>query len=195
MLWMWDIFTRKCNLHFHQVFHTRKEPYICSDCDKCFADKWWLRTHQRIHTGEQPYKCSECEKLFTHKGSLKAHQRIYTGEKSYKCSKCGKCFSQQYNLKIQQRIHTGCSECDECFSQKVSLIKHCKIHTCNNSFKCHAGHICFLQCQTDRLYTVKKHKGMRKCLPINISLKFIREYLQERKLLNILKVWILFFAS
>ncbi|EDL05154.1 mCG112885 [Mus musculus] len=103
-------------LVFIREIHTEKKIYKCSECDKCFKNKFNLTMHQRIHTGEKPYKCSECDKCFTKQSNLSIHQRIHTGEKPYKCSECDKCFTQESYLSIHQRIHTGekpykCSEC------------------------------------------------------------------------------------
>uniref|UniRef100_A0A8C7E177 C2H2-type domain-containing protein n=1 Tax=Naja naja TaxID=35670 RepID=A0A8C7E177_NAJNA len=113
----------------------------CSQCGKCFVQKWDLKNHQRIHTGEQPYECSYCGKCFTQKGNLKTHQRIHTGEKPYKCLQCGKCFIQAVLLKNHQRTHTGerpytCSQCGKRFNLGGDLKKHQRIHTGERPYKC-----------------------------------------------------------
>ncbi|XP_063289766.1 oocyte zinc finger protein XlCOF7.1-like [Pelobates fuscus] len=118
----------------HQRFGKGDEPYICSDCGKCYSNHPNLLKHQRIHTGEKLFSCSVCGRCFTHKLNLDIHERAHTGEKPFSCSVCGKCFNAKSNLVTHQRIHTGekpfeCNVCGKCFSNKSNLTKHLKIHT------------------------------------------------------------------
>ncbi|XP_066460905.1 zinc finger protein 665-like [Eleutherodactylus coqui] len=125
-----------------QVAHTRKKPYLCSECGKCFSQKVHLVTHQRSHTGEKPLTCSEFGKCFTTtKTTLVKRQRSHTGEKPFSCSECEKSFTLKATLVAHQRIHTGekpftCSECGKCFRLKSSLVKHERIHTGKNASSC-----------------------------------------------------------
>ncbi|XP_073435747.1 uncharacterized protein [Dendrobates tinctorius] len=125
-------------------------PFLCSQCGKCFNYKSKLVIHEKIHTGEKPYSCSECGKCFNYKSKLVIHQRTHTGEKPFSCSECGKCFNRKSNLVQHQRIHTGekpytCSECGKSFTCKPKLAIHQRIHTGQKPFTCSECGKCFNQ--------------------------------------------------
>ncbi|XP_069611667.1 zinc finger protein 184-like isoform X2 [Ranitomeya imitator] len=63
--------------------------FSCSECGKCFNQKWHLVSHQRNHTGEKPFSCSECGKCFNQKSDLVNHQRTHTGEKPFPVQNVG----------------------------------------------------------------------------------------------------------
>ncbi|XP_073403918.1 uncharacterized protein [Dendrobates tinctorius] len=125
----------------HPRAHTKKKPFLCSECGKCCLSKSDLTKHQRIHTGEKPFSCSECGKCCLSKSDLTKHQRIHTGEKPFSCTECEKSFSDKSSLAQHWKIHTGekpfsCSECGKCCISKSDLTKHQRIHTREKPFSC-----------------------------------------------------------
>ncbi|XP_073411252.1 uncharacterized protein [Dendrobates tinctorius] len=111
-----------------------KKSFSCSECGKCFKQKWNLDIHQRSQTGVKPFSCSKCGKCFAHKSVLVTHHRAHTGEKPFSCSECGKCFARKSLLVTHHRTHTGekpfsCSDCGKYFNQKALLVRHQSSHT------------------------------------------------------------------
>ncbi|XP_073537624.1 uncharacterized protein [Phyllobates terribilis] len=147
----------------HQIAHITEKPFSCSECGKCYSEKYQLVTHQRIHTGGKPFSCLECGKCFKWNTNLIIHQRIHTGEKPYSCSECGKCFTEKTNLVKHQKIHTGekpfsCSECGKCFTEKTNLVKHQKRHTGEKPYSCLECGKCFTE-KTNLIIHQRIHTG------------------------------------
>lgn len=78
-----------------------KEKEICSQCQKTFSSKKYLRSHMKVHTAEKislkkdpnnekPYLCSECGLRFVRNDYLVIHMRRHLGVKPYKCKFCDK---------------------------------------------------------------------------------------------------------
>ncbi|ORZ41160.1 hypothetical protein BCR44DRAFT_116891 [Catenaria anguillulae PL171] len=53
--------------------HTGEKPYICSVCNRAFAQLGNLRTHERMHSGDRPYRCiiDGCQSQFSQLGNLR----------------------------------------------------------------------------------------------------------------------------
>ncbi|XP_069605207.1 zinc finger protein 773-like isoform X2 [Ranitomeya imitator] len=131
-----------------QTASKANKSFSCSECGKCFNQKWHLVSHQRNHTGEKPFSCSECGKCFIHKSGLIRHYITHTGEKPFSCSECGKCFNQKGNLAEHKRTHTGekpysCSECGKYFAFKTTRDSHQRTHTGEKPFSCSDCGKCF----------------------------------------------------
>ena len=87
--------------------HEKKKPYICSICEKKFAQKGGLEKHiERIHETVQPskFKCSICNNNFSFKGDLKKHfENVHELKNLGKCLICNfKSFDLKRHMK---RVH------------------------------------------------------------------------------------------
>ncbi|XP_043991223.1 zinc finger and SCAN domain-containing protein 12-like isoform X2 [Gambusia affinis] len=120
---------------------TKKRPFKCDICGKCYKKPCILKIHYKSHTGERPFSCETCGKSFSLSYVLKSHKMIHTGEKPFSCQSCGKSFSRISNLKDHERIHTGerpfsCHSCGKSFSRISHLNRHNTSHTDEKLFSC-----------------------------------------------------------
>ncbi|PIO24796.1 hypothetical protein AB205_0148130, partial [Aquarana catesbeiana] len=118
-----------------------KNPFSCSQCDKCFGKKSHLALHQRTHKPEGPFLYSEVENCPADRSPLFPHEGHPTTGWPYSCSECGKSLKTKCELRVHQRTHTGeeifsCTECDKSFTAKSQLKKHQKYHTREKPFSC-----------------------------------------------------------
>nr|XP_033773317.1 oocyte zinc finger protein XlCOF7.1-like isoform X2 [Geotrypetes seraphini]XP_033773325.1 oocyte zinc finger protein XlCOF7.1-like isoform X2 [Geotrypetes seraphini]XP_033773333.1 oocyte zinc finger protein XlCOF7.1-like isoform X2 [Geotrypetes seraphini] len=153
---IWGNYTKDSHFLEHHISRIRTEvhnathekPFKCSECQKCFKKKAYLRQHKMTHMEEKLFKCSECDKWLKWKQSLRRHKIIHMEEKPFKCSECDKCFSQKGSLQLHNMTHTGekpfqCSQCDRCFRKKADLQQHKMTHMGHKPFKCSEYDKCF----------------------------------------------------
>ncbi|KAI9025621.1 A designed zinc finger protein bound To Dna, partial [Hyaloraphidium curvatum] len=69
-------FTRRFNLHSHQLSHNGLRPYSCTHpgCDKSFARKHDLKRHAKLH-GEKEFACPRCGGRFARGDAMERHKR------------------------------------------------------------------------------------------------------------------------
>ena len=64
--------------------HTDKNPFLCNQCPKTFAQDCHLKEHLgSVHTGEKLQPCKLCTKFVTLIGNLNTHIKVHTSEKFY----------------------------------------------------------------------------------------------------------------
>ncbi|XP_016521545.1 zinc finger protein 771-like isoform X4 [Poecilia formosa] len=120
---------------------TKKRPFKCDICGRCYTQKCNLKNHYRTHTGEKPFSCETCGKSFSKASNLYRHKTVHTGERPFSCQSCGKSFCQMSILNRHKTIHTGerpfsCKSCGKSFSHMRILNRHKTIHTREKPFPC-----------------------------------------------------------
>ena len=61
---MMETTSEMSKLSKQKTTYTRRGPFSCKYCGKCFTRSGHLPEHERVHTGEKPYDCKDCGKCF-----------------------------------------------------------------------------------------------------------------------------------
>ena len=99
-------FANRSQLKHHQILHANLRAHGCPECGKRFNLASDLRVHQRIHTGVKAFKCNSCDKSFLTSSGLQSHKNVHTDQKPFVCGfNCGKAFKSFQNLKRHNNEH------------------------------------------------------------------------------------------
>lgn len=134
---------------FHVASHEKipyeNRPYACTECDKRFRHKEYLKGHMNTHTKELRYPCPHCDRKFQAWISRKAHvARCHTGEYRFECTACSTTFWTKHQYNEHMRRHSGlrkerkmeCSLCDKRLVDKRHLREHMLVHSAERNEKC-----------------------------------------------------------
>lgn len=108
--------------------HKRNESasvYICTVCNKSFADKNAFKSHQKTHVVDKTYHCSKCNKIFFKEVSLLTHQctpGAVLGKKGVSSK------SSQKPASLSNSKRYKCSKCDASFNSFQSKNSHMRVH-------------------------------------------------------------------
>ncbi|KRX08907.1 hypothetical protein PPERSA_09011 [Pseudocohnilembus persalinus] len=98
------LFDSKSHFQRHQLTHTDKKIFNCTECQKSFKRKDQLKAHMNQHSQQKTFVCpfQNCQQEFTFKGSLDHHTRTkHTDSYQFQCKLegCGGKFKTETEIK------------------------------------------------------------------------------------------------
>lgn len=72
----------------------------CGQCSFTTYSTKSFRQHEVTHTGKYPYTCSECSKGFTFRFELAKHVRCIHNAQSFRCNRCKRTFTAEEVYKV-----------------------------------------------------------------------------------------------
>lgn len=65
--------TKRSNLKFHMMTHSREKPHRCELCGQAFSLVKNMKRHMLLHKGDRPFRCEHCTFCTTRFDKLKEH--------------------------------------------------------------------------------------------------------------------------
>ena len=65
--------TKRQNLKYHMLVHTREKPHQCEICGQSFSLVKNMRRHMLLHSSDKPHQCDQCDFSTTRFDKLKEH--------------------------------------------------------------------------------------------------------------------------
>jgi len=131
-------FMWKRDFDVHKLTHSRSivgHIYQCTQCDKYFANRYYLNKHMNIHGSK--YKCTKCGNGFRSSQEVARHSRVHSGEKPFECRVCKKRFTRAADLVKHGRIHSAEKAYNNGFNQSNGVqLRRCLVHYGNGAYKC-----------------------------------------------------------
>ena len=133
----------------HMNVHKGIRPHVCTDCDKSFTTRKYLKIHiKNIHSvSEEWVICQICDKQFKNKKFLNSHQKaVHNNHKKLVCDhpNCG--FRASFNSEMnshKKRKHSiirpficDFKDCAKDFKTQADLNYHAKLHYLERIHKC-----------------------------------------------------------
>lgn len=125
-----------------KLYKKSKLVHACSQCDKIFTTRYFLKAHSYKHT-EQIFECDQCKKIYSTPDLLKRHkQNMHNGIDSVTCEICNVKLASMSSYKCHKYYeHTSvkvyrCEFCERTFKRLQPLTKHRFTHTGEKPFQC-----------------------------------------------------------
>ncbi|CAN8000840.1 unnamed protein product [Ixodes pacificus] len=113
----------------HEVTHTGKYPYTCSECSKGFTFRFELAKHVRCIHNAQSFRCNRCKRTFTAEEVYKVHKEHHDRGLGMTCPECGNMYETQGHYEQHMQAHSKelpyeCVVCKKRFALTRSLNLH-----------------------------------------------------------------------